>query len=74
MLAYRLLQPQMQPEFRSTSSRCLPVVELTALGRLKVPVARYPLSAAKQAYDDFEHGRLCRAHSCPARGRRRSRN
>ena len=34
------------------------VVEMAALGRLKVLVDRYPLSAAKQAYDDFEHGRL----------------
>ena len=34
------------------------VVDLVALGRLKVLVDRYPLSAAKQAYDDFEHGRL----------------
>ena len=28
------------------------------MGRLKILVDRYPLSAAKQAYDDFEHGRL----------------
>ena len=34
------------------------VVALAALGRLKILVDRYPLSAAKQAYDDFEHGRL----------------
>lgn len=34
------------------------VVGMAALGRLKIPVDRYPLSAAKQAYDDFEHGRL----------------
>ena len=34
------------------------VVEMAALGRLKILVDRYPLSAAKQAYDDFEHGRL----------------
>jgi len=34
------------------------VVELAALGRLKILVDRYPLRAAKQAYDDFEHGRL----------------
>jgi hypothetical protein len=33
------------------------VVEM-ALGRLKILVDRYPLSAAKEAYDDFEHGRL----------------
>jgi len=34
------------------------VVAMAALGRLKILVDRYPLSAAKQAYDDFEHGRL----------------
>ena len=34
------------------------VVEMASLGRLKILVDRYPLSAAKQAYDDFEHGRL----------------
>ena len=34
------------------------VVDMAALGRLKILVDRYPLSAAKQAYDDFEHGRL----------------
>src|SRR5262245_26677556 len=34
------------------------VVAMAALGRIKVLVDRYPLSAAKQAYDDFEHGRL----------------
>ena len=31
---------------------------MAALGRLKILVDRYPLRAAKQAYDDFEHGRL----------------
>jgi alcohol dehydrogenase, propanol-preferring len=34
------------------------VVDLAALGRLKVLVDRYPLTAARDAYDDFEHGRL----------------
>src|SRR5262245_52004850 len=34
------------------------VVDLAALGRLRILVDRYPLSAARQAYDDFEHGRL----------------
>src|SRR5262249_25561245 len=28
------------------------------LGRLQILVDRYPLSEAKKAYDDFEHGRL----------------
>ena len=34
------------------------VLGMASLGRLKILVDRYPLSAAKQAYDDFEHGRL----------------
>jgi propanol-preferring alcohol dehydrogenase len=34
------------------------VVDMAALGRIKVLVDRYPLSAAKQAYADFEHGKL----------------
>jgi propanol-preferring alcohol dehydrogenase len=34
------------------------VVQMAALGRLKILVDRYPLSAAKKGYDDFESGRL----------------
>ncbi|MFI6058344.1 NAD(P)-dependent alcohol dehydrogenase [Streptomyces sp. NPDC051286] len=34
------------------------VIGLAALGQLKILVDRYPLSAAQQAYEDFEHGRL----------------
>jgi D-arabinose 1-dehydrogenase-like Zn-dependent alcohol dehydrogenase len=34
------------------------IVDLAALGRIKSLVDRYPLSAVKQAYDDFEHKRL----------------
>jgi propanol-preferring alcohol dehydrogenase len=34
------------------------VLDMADLGRIKILVDRYPLSAAKQAYDDFEHGRL----------------
>src|SRR5262249_12881248 len=34
------------------------VVAMAALRRIRVLVDRYPLSAAKTAYDDFEHGRL----------------
>ena len=34
------------------------IVDLAALGRIKSLVDRYPLSAVKQAYDDFEHGHL----------------
>jgi len=29
-----------------------------ALGRVKTLLDRYPLSAVKQAYDDFKHGHL----------------
>lgn len=31
---------------------------MAALGRLRILVDRYPMSDAKKAYDDFEHGRL----------------
>ena len=34
------------------------VVEMKALGRLTVLVDRYPMSDAKKAYDDFQHGRI----------------
>lgn len=34
------------------------VVDMAALGRLKILVDRYSFSDAKKAYDDFEHGRL----------------
>jgi propanol-preferring alcohol dehydrogenase len=34
------------------------VLDMAALGRIKTLVDRYPLSAVKQAYDDFEHGHL----------------
>jgi len=34
------------------------IVDLAAMGRIKSLVDRYPLSAVKQAYDDFEHKRL----------------
>jgi propanol-preferring alcohol dehydrogenase len=34
------------------------IVDMAALGRIKSLVDRYPLSAVKQAYDDFEHGHL----------------
>src|SRR6185437_14684213 len=34
------------------------IVDLAALGRINSLVDRYPLSAVKQAYDDFEHKRL----------------
>jgi propanol-preferring alcohol dehydrogenase len=34
------------------------VVDMAALGRIKNLLDRYPLSAVKQAYDDFAHGHL----------------
>jgi propanol-preferring alcohol dehydrogenase len=34
------------------------VVDMASVGRIKVLVDRYPMTAAKQAYDDFEHGKL----------------
>jgi len=34
------------------------VIDMAALGRIKSLEDRYPLSAVKQAYEDFEHGHL----------------
>jgi propanol-preferring alcohol dehydrogenase len=34
------------------------IIEMAALGRIRTLLDRYPLSAVKQAYDDFEQGRL----------------
>ena len=34
------------------------IVDMAALGRIKTLVDRYPLSAVKQAYDDFKQGHL----------------
>jgi len=49
---------QLVTSLNGGSIALMEVVEMAALGRLKVLVDRYPLSAAKQAYDDFSHGRL----------------
>jgi propanol-preferring alcohol dehydrogenase len=49
---------QLVTSLNGGSIALMEVVEMAALGRLKVLVDRYPLSAAKTAYDDFEHGRL----------------
>jgi propanol-preferring alcohol dehydrogenase len=49
---------QLVTSLNGGSIALMEVVDLAALGRLKVLVDRYPLSAAKQAYDDFQHGRL----------------
>jgi alcohol dehydrogenase, propanol-preferring len=61
---------QLATSLNGGSIALMEVVEMAALGRLKVLVDRYPLSAAKQAYDDFEHGRLVgRAVLVPAASR-----
>src|SRR6476619_6615350 len=49
---------QLATSLNGGSIALMEVVEMAALGRLKILVDRYPLSAAKEAYDDFEHGRL----------------
>jgi propanol-preferring alcohol dehydrogenase len=58
---------QLMTSLNGGSIALMEVVQMAALGRLRILVDRYPLSAAKQAYDDFEHGRLVgRAVLCPA--------
>jgi propanol-preferring alcohol dehydrogenase len=49
---------QLATSLNGGSVALMEVVEMAAMGRLKILVDRYPLSTAKQAYDDFEHGRL----------------
>jgi propanol-preferring alcohol dehydrogenase len=49
---------QLMTSLNGGSIALMEVVEMAALGRLKILIDRYPLTAAKQAYDDFEHGRL----------------
>ncbi len=49
---------QLVTSLNGGSVALMEVVEMAALGRIKILVDRYPLSAAKQAYDDFKHGRL----------------
>jgi propanol-preferring alcohol dehydrogenase len=49
---------QLTTSLNGGSIALMDVIEMARLGRIKVLVDRYPLSAAKQAYDDFEHGRL----------------
>ena len=49
---------QLVTSLNGGSIALMEVVEMAALGRIKILVDRYPLVAAKQAYDDFEHGRL----------------
>ncbi|MBV9927506.1 MAG: NAD(P)-dependent alcohol dehydrogenase [Acidobacteria bacterium] len=49
---------QLATSLNGGSIALMDIVAMAALGRLKILVDRYPLNAAKQAYDDFEHGRL----------------
>jgi alcohol dehydrogenase, propanol-preferring len=49
---------QLVTSLNGGSIALMEVVEMAALGRLKILVDRYPLNAAKKGYDDFEHGRL----------------
>lgn len=49
---------QLVTSLNGGSIALMEVVEMAALGRIKSLVDRYPLSAAKQAYDDFAHGHL----------------
>ncbi len=49
---------QLTTSLNGGSIALMEVVEMAAMGRLKVLVDRYPMSEAKRAYDDFEHGRL----------------
>ena len=49
---------QLTTSLNGGSIALMEVIEMARLGRLKILVDRYPLSAAKQAYDDFEQGRL----------------
>ena len=49
---------QLTTSLNGGSIALMEVVGMAALGKLKVLVDKYPFSAAKQGYDDFEHGRL----------------
>jgi propanol-preferring alcohol dehydrogenase len=49
---------QLVTSLNGGSIALMEVVEMAALRRLKILLDRYPLSAAKQAYDDFERGHL----------------
>jgi propanol-preferring alcohol dehydrogenase len=49
---------QLTTSLNGGSIALMDVVAMANLGRLKILVDTYPFAAAKQAYDDFEHGRL----------------
>lgn len=66
---------QLVTSLNGGSIALMEVIEMARLGRLKILADRYPLSAAKQAYDDFEHGRLTgRAVLIPAPSEARTAN
>lgn len=61
---------QLVTSLNGGSVALMEIVEMAALGRIKILVDRYPLSAAKQGYEDFEHGHLVgRAVLIPAASR-----
>jgi D-arabinose 1-dehydrogenase-like Zn-dependent alcohol dehydrogenase len=49
---------QLTTSLNGGSIALMEVVDMAALGKLKILVDRYPFSSAKQGYEDFEHGRL----------------
>ncbi|MCM3871129.1 MAG: NAD(P)-dependent alcohol dehydrogenase [Pyrinomonadaceae bacterium] len=49
---------QLVTSLNGGSVALMEVVEMAALGRIKILIDRYPLSDAKQAYDDFAQGHL----------------
>ena len=49
---------QLTTSLNGGSIALMEVLDMARLGRIKILVDRYPLSAVKQAYDDFEHGHL----------------
>jgi propanol-preferring alcohol dehydrogenase len=49
---------QLVTSLNGGSIALMEVVEMAALGRIESLVDRYPLSAVRQAYDDFANGHL----------------
>lgn len=49
---------QLTTSLNGGSIALMEVIEMARLGRLKILVDRYPISEIKEAYEDFEHGRL----------------
>lgn len=72
--AFTLVSGKLVTSLNGGSVALKEVLDMAALGRIKILVDRYPLSAAKQAYDDFELGRLVgRAVLIPAGSEARAR-